>query len=209
MTLAKHKSVSADACGPAGTSSARNIGARARAVGAGLLSRFCRATKGRWRSGVTAMETALIIPPFLLLAFGITEVSILFLAASTLEGQVALASRQIRTGNIQSSGDPLVDFQALLCDGQTFITCDKLINDVRNFESFGEVDYPDYFDDDGEADNNEFDPGGAGDTVLVRVAYRWQILTPFLAPYLGDGGNNKLLHAAAIFRTEPYDGVID
>lgn len=170
---------------------------------------FRAATAGRWRSGVTAIETALVMPPFLLLSFGIIEVSILYLAASTLEGQVAIAARQIRTGNIQSSGDPLADFRELLCGGQTFVNCDKLIIDVRNFSSFGAVTYPDYFDEDGEAENNTFDPGGAGDTVLVRVAYQWQILTPFLAPYLGDGGNTKLLHAAAVFRTEPYNGAIN
>lgn len=165
------------------------------------------ATAGQLRSGVTAVETALIMPLFLLLCFGIIEVSMLHLAASNIEGQVAVAARQIRTGNIQKSGDPLGEFNRLLCGEVTFIDCADLIVDVRNFPSFGVVVFDEYFDDEGNPTDNEFNPGGAGETVLVRVAYRWKILTPFLAPYLGDGsGDAKLLHAAAVFRSEPYDG---
>ena len=172
-----------------------------------LARRSRIATAGPLRSGVTAVETALIMPVFLLLCFGIIEVSILHLAASNIEGQVAVAARQIRTGNIQKSGDPLGEFNRQLCGEVTFIDCADLIVDVRNFPSFGDVVFGEYFDDEGNPTDNEFNPGGAGDTVLVRVAYRWEILTPFLAPYLGDGGGGtKLLHAAAVFRSEPYDG---
>ena len=172
-----------------------------------LARRSRIATTGPLRSGVTAVETALIMPVFLLLCFGIIEVSMLYLAASNIEGQVAVAARQIRTGNIQKSGDPLGEFNQLLCGEVTFIDCADLIVDVRNFPSFGDVEFGEYFDDEGNPTDNEFNPGGAGDTVLVRVAYRWKILTPFLTPYLGDGGGDtKLLHAAAVFRSEPYDG---
>ena len=172
----------------------------------GLIRRWYAATEGRWRSGVTAIETALIMPVFLLLSFGIIEVSLLHLAASSIEGQVSAASRQIRTGNVQNSADPLEAFKDILCGGTTFIDCSNLIIDVRKFNSFSDVTYPDFIDDDGEAENNEFEVPGAGDTVLVRVAYRWKILTPFLTTYLGDaGGSSTLLHSAAVFRTEPYE----
>jgi Flp pilus assembly protein TadG len=172
--------------------------------------RWHAATDGRWQSGVTAIETALIMPVFLLLSFGIIEVSLLHLAASTIEGQVSAASRQIRTGNIQGSADPITAFKEILCGGTTFINCNNLIIDVRKFDSFGDVEYPSYFNEDGDPESNTFDPGGAGDTVLVRVAYSWKILTPFLTTYLGDGGGDaKLLHSAAVFRTEPYDGPIN
>jgi hypothetical protein len=46
--------------------------------------------------------------------------------------------------------------------------------------------------------------------VVVRTAYRWRILTPFLAEYLGDGGGStKLLSASAVFRNEPYEGPLN
>lgn len=188
---------------------ARDFGSSIRKVFADMALRWRAATEGRWRSGVTAIEAALVMPPFLLLSFGIIEVSLLYLAASTLEGQVGIAARQIRTGNVQNAADPIAEFEQMICGGQTFISCGKLIIDVRNFASFSDVNYPSYFNADGDPENNLFDPGGAGDTVLVRVAYQWNILTPFLAPYLADGGDTKLLHSAAVFRTEPYDGPID
>mgnify|MGYP003671422226 CR=1 FL=1 len=189
------------------------VGPRPGSVRAGWVARCRTATealgarcRGRWRQGVTAIETALIMPPFLLLCFGIIEVSMLYFVATALEGQVALASRQIRTGAVQNSGDPVGEFRKLLCEGTTFIKCADLILDVRNFGSFGQVNYPEYFDSDGEANGNQFLPGGSGDIVLVRVAYKWEITTPFLNVYLGDGGGTtKLLHSAAVFKTEPYD----
>ncbi|MBV40083.1 MAG: TadE family protein [Rhodospirillaceae bacterium] len=177
-----------------------------RRMRASLIRRWYAATDGRWCSGVTAIEAALIMPVLLLLSFGIIEVSLLHLAASSIEGQVSAASRQIRTGNVQNSADPEVAFKDILCGGTTFIECDDLIIDVRKFDSFSDVTYPDFIDDDGEAENNEFEVPGAGETVLVRVAYRWKILTPFLTTYLGDaGGSSTLLHSAAVFRTEPYE----
>jgi len=188
---------------------ARDVVSGIEKVSANVARRWRAATDGRWRSGVTAIEAALVMPPFLLLSFGIIEVSLLYLAASTLEGQVGFAARQIRTGNVQNAADPIGEFEQMICGGQTFIKCEKLIIDVRNFASFSDVTYPSYFNADGDPENNLFDPGGAGDTVLVRVAYQWNILTPFLAPYLGDGGGTKLLHSAAVFRTEPYDGPIN
>lgn len=163
-------------------------------------------TQGRWNLGVAAIEAALIMPPFLIMCFGIIEVAMLYFVATALEGQVALASRQIRTGTVQESGDPVGEFQKLLCEGTTFVKCGDLIFDVRNFGSFGEINYPDFYDNDNQPNGNEFLPGGSGDIVLVRVAYKWEITTPFLDVYLGDGGGaTKLLHSAAVFKTEPYD----
>ncbi|MDE0943028.1 MAG: pilus assembly protein [Alphaproteobacteria bacterium] len=44
---------------------------------AGLVHRFRASTAGRWNSGATAVEAALVMPLFLLLSFGILEVSLL------------------------------------------------------------------------------------------------------------------------------------
>ena len=170
------------------------------------LKRFARAC-----AGVTAIEAALVMPAFLFTAFGIIEVALLYFVAATLEGQVSQASRQIRTGNVQQSGDPQAAFRALLCGNLGgLVTCSDVIIDVRRFGSFGAVSYPPYFDNDGEADNAQFTPGAPGDIVVVRVAYRWRILTPFLAEFLGDGGGaTKLLAASTVFQNEPYQGALN
>ncbi|MDP6563683.1 MAG: pilus assembly protein [Alphaproteobacteria bacterium] len=162
------------------------------------------------RAGVTAIEAALVMPAFLLMCFGIIEVSLMYFVATTLEGQVALASRQVRTGNVQQEGDPLEAFRTLLCSGAPFVDCDRLVLDVRNYGSFGEIEYPEYTDEEGEASNNEFLPGASGDIVLVRISYRWEVTTPFLQHYLADSGSSsKTLNAAAVFQNEPYEGAIN
>ena len=55
-------------------------GSRGRALVDALHARC----NGRWRLGVTAIETALIMPPFLLMCFGIIEVAMLYFVATAL-----------------------------------------------------------------------------------------------------------------------------
>lgn len=163
------------------------------------------------RAGVTAVEAALVLPPFLLMAFGILEVALLYFAAATLEGQVGEASRQIRTGAVQQSGDPTQAFRDLLCDNLGgLVACSDVIVDVRRYDNFTNVSYPPYFDDEAQEEGAQFTPGAPGDIVVVRVAYRWRILTPFLSEFLGDGGGRtKLLSASSVFRNEPYLGPLN
>ena len=160
------------------------------------------------RSGVTAIEAALIMPPFIFMVFGILEVALLYFVAATLEGQVGQASRQIRVGLVQAAEDQQQAFRDALCGNLGgLMACSDVIIDVRRFSNFTSVDYPSYFNKDGEQENNQFLPGAPGDIVVVRVAYRWRILTPFLAQFLGDGGGStKLLAATSVFRNEPYQG---
>jgi Flp pilus assembly protein TadG len=156
---------------------------------------------------VTAIETALLLPPFLLLTFGIVETAMLYFIATTLEGQVASSGRQIRTGVVQAAGTPIDSFKALLCGRLGgLIDCTNVIIDVRNYPDWNSVGYPPFLDADGNASGNAFNPGGPGAIVVVRVAYRWTILTPFLGQFFGDGsGQTKLLYSAAAFRNEPFN----
>jgi len=173
-----------------------------RTRGPGLLSRFARA-----RDGLTAIETGLIMPLFLLMCFGLIEVGMLYFTGAALEGQVAEASRQIRTGNVQQAANPETAFRDILCNGGFgLVSCDDVIIDVRTFSNFGAVNYPSYYDEDGNPSGETFTPGGSGEVVLVRVALHWELFTPLLSELLGDaGGQSKLLTGSAIFRNEPYD----
>lgn len=165
------------------------------------MDRFVRDSRG-----VTALEVALILPVFLLMVFGIVEVAMLYFVAAALEGQVAEASRQIRTGNIQQAEDPLAAFRELLCGPLSLaVKCDKVVIDVRKYTSFSGVGYPEYVDEDGEGDENQFVPGAAREIVVVRASYRWNLLVPGMGLYLGDkGADYKTLAATAVFRNEPF-----
>jgi Flp pilus assembly protein TadG len=174
----------------------------------GWLARLRRGARRLFRSksGLTAVEVALVLPPFILLTFGIIETAMLYFIATSLEGQVAAAGRQIRTGNVQAGGSPIDEFKNLLCGGLGgLIDCDNVVLDVRNYPNWSNVTYPSFLDEDGNPSGNTFSPGGPGNIVVVRVAYRWTILTPFLGEFFGDaGGQSKQLHSAAAFRNEPF-----
>lgn len=142
------------------------------------------------------------MPLFALMTFGLIEVGMLYFTAAALEGQVAEASRGVRTGNVQQAANPEAAFRDTLCNGGFgLVSCDDVIIDVRTFSRFSEVNYPSYYDEDGNAAGDQFLPGGPEEVVLVRVALRWELFTPLLSD---GGGNSKLLTASAIFRNEPY-----
>ena len=145
--------------------------------------------------------------PFMLLMFGVMEMALLYFTATTLEQQVATSSRQIRTGEVQKAGDPLGTFRGLLCDGVVgFIDCvNDVVIDVRSFTNFNTVTYPDFYNSDGQAAGNTFVPGPSGAIVLVRVAYRWNLITPLIGQFISDvGTNGKQLVSSALFRNEPF-----
>lgn len=160
------------------------------------------------RSGVTAVEFALIAPPFLLLLFAIMEIGMVLFASSTLEDAVYDAGRIIRTGSLQQSGNGIEVFKPLVCEGlYGIMDCDELIIDVRKFDSFGGVSLPSVFDEDGDVDEDslQFVPGGPEDIVVVRVYNDWHALTPGLGYIFGEGHADTLrLTSATVFRNEPY-----
>lgn len=162
--------------------------------------------------GAIAIEFALVMLPFSLLVFGIIEVAILYLGAMSLEDAVASAGRQIRTGAVQSAGDAtaqLAAFEDIFCsEVAAVVACNNnLTIDVRSFSTFSAVTFTPLIDEDtGELIPTTFTPGGGGTINLVRVAYSYNIITPLLDRYLGDGSTGvKTLEASTVFRNEPFE----
>ena len=65
-------------------------------------------------SGAIAVEFVLVAPIFFFLIFAILETSILYTIAIVMEGEVALAARTIRTGQLQEEADPETAFRDIL-----------------------------------------------------------------------------------------------
>jgi Flp pilus assembly protein TadG len=161
------------------------------------------------RGGSSIVEFALILPPFLLMLMGTLETSMVLFVSTHLEGSVNDAARQIRTGNVQGAADPVAEFRNILCGRlEIVLDCDsRLVIDVRPFNQFGSITFDAFFDENGEPQGNGFNAGTAGDIVLVRVAYNWEIQTPLLGELLADDGTSrKVIMAAAAFRNEPFNG---
>src|SRR5665213_1491389 len=76
------------------------------------LARFEQA-----RSGSTAVEFAMLALPFLALIFGIVELGLIYLIATTLGNATTDASRQIRTCQLQQAGGATAaTFKTLICN---------------------------------------------------------------------------------------------
>ncbi|MBT8002723.1 MAG: pilus assembly protein [Rhodospirillales bacterium] len=166
--------------------------------------------------GVTAVEFALIMPVYLYLMIGILEMSLLFFTTTVVDGEVEDASRKIRTGQAELSGDAFTTFRDELCDSLLNVyDCNDLTFDVKTFESFSTVSIPVlHLNDEGvlvdETDTpyvTTFSPGGSGDISVVRVIYSWSFFTPLIGALMADdnSSNSKLLTSTAVFRNEPFE----
>lgn len=168
---------------------------------------------GIWRdcvSGAVAVEFGLVAIPFFLLVVGIMEMSLMFASATVLEGGTVSASRLIRTGQAQLSGDAETMFADKLCDQVTaLIPCGDLRYEVIHpaGNTFNDADGMDpVFAADGTLEPDGFDPGGVSDVVVIRTSYRYRFITPFVAHLFANNSDNGItLLSTVTLRNEPYN----
>lgn len=170
-----------------------------------------RSANVSWRlddSGVAAVEFSLVGIPFIFMVIGLIEMSLMFTAQSVLEAATAEASREIRTGAVQQGGGQNL-FSQELCDfADTFIPCNALQYQVVAMDNFGEAqDFPPAtFDEDGNLEDQQFDPGGVSDVVMIRTAYQYPIKTPMFQFMLtNNGGTSRTMLSTVVLQTEPYE----
>jgi Flp pilus assembly protein TadG len=178
-----------------------------------LLSRIARLARAggfvRRRDGAVAVEFAIVSAPFIALIAAIVQVGLIIYANQSLQTAAAAASRLILTGQVQIQNMTQSQFGQTVCDDAKLFTCSGLMVDVRTFSSFAGADtsMPTLtYDSHGNVTNSwQYDPGGPGDIVVMRLMYRWPV---FLGPLglnlsnLGDG--YRLLMATIAFKNEPY-----
>lgn len=161
------------------------------------------------KRGVTAIEFGFVALPFFMLIIGIMELGMYYTAATVIEGGTVRAARIIRTGQAQESADPLDTFLTELCNNvDQIMDCSdiqyEVINpDGNNFSDAGDANPS--FDGDGNLDSAGFDPGGANEVVIIRVAYRFPFATPWLGNLLGGADSSVLIMSTATVRNEPYE----
>ena len=177
----------------------------------GIKQRMARFAGRFYRSckGAMAVEFALVAAPFFFLLFAIIEVTMVFFTSTALENATMDTARKIRTGELQTTGATGADFINQVCaDMSGLVTCNGNVSaDVRTFADFGDISTNKPIDQDGKLDSGsfQFDPGNAGDIVLVRVFFTWQLNTPVIGTLFANmAGNKRLIVASAAFRNEPY-----
>jgi Flp pilus assembly pilin Flp len=184
---------------------------------ASLLKRFQNN-----RDGVTAVEFALVLTPFLLFAIGTIAIGLQFFTINSLDHAVEKASRKIRTGQAQRANMTLGDFKSLVCEeGGPYIEqdCENIYVHVQNATSWAGV-APTNCAQNGQMTQQSNttgavseSAGGGEQVVLVTVCYDWRM--PIYLPYLNyilmrptddiplaSGGS--LIQSVATFRSESF-----
>ncbi len=167
-------------------------------------------------SGATAIEFALVSFPFIMMIVGIIEIAMMFTSAVMVEGGTGVASRLIRTCQIQDmTGDPEDNFRLAFCDHAAVLPgCDtKLMVEsiAMPDDSFMSVSsYTPNFDVNGDFVPSGFDAGDSSDIVLIRVAYDYQFLTPLFNRLLGGSDSSIQFMSSTALQVEPckFEGAI-
>ena len=171
------------------------------------------------RKGATAVEFALVATPFLALIAALIQTFLLFFAQSQLEAAVRLSSRQIMTGQVQTqdasqSLTPIqaaAAFQHTVCtttNAAIIFTCLGVMVDVQVVSQWSAANtgMPTLtYNSNGTVSNVwQFNPGNAGDIVVVRVMYLWPVFFGSIAFNMSNQPNgNRLIMASAAFQNEP------
>lgn len=159
------------------------------------------------RRGMTAVEFALILPMLLPMLLGTIEISMMFVCAEVLESAIVDGGRLVRTGQAADAPDPLDAFRTEFCNSLAgVIDCDDVWFEVQEFPTFGDINMDLPLDEDGNPAGGGFDIGDSSSIMVVRAAYRFRFVLPFLGQIFTDNGtNSRLLVSTTVFRNEPYD----
>jgi Flp pilus assembly protein TadG len=162
----------------------------------------------RNRRGSAAVEFALVAPVFFALLFAIIETALMFFASQVLETITQDSARMILTGQAQTAGYTQAQFQSYVCSQiPALFTCANVYVDVESYPSgFASVTINSQIDASNNFINNmQYNPGTAGQIVVVRLFYQWPLFVTGLGYNIANlAGSKRLLSATAAFRNEPY-----
>ena len=162
----------------------------------------------RNRRGSAAVEFALVAPVFFALLFAIIETAMMFFASQVLETITQDSARMILTGQAQNAAYTQAQFQTYVCSQiPALFTCSNIYIDVESYSSsFANVVINSQIDSNNNFINNmQYNPGGPGDVVVVRLFYQWPLFVTGLGYNISNlAGSKRLLVATAAFQNEPY-----
>lgn len=164
----------------------------------------------REEGGNVMIEFALLAPVFFMLVMGLVEFVLFQYRTYTLNHVVYEATRNLQTGEIQTSGNSEVqeaEFYEEVCEhAGPLIDCEAISFDVRAYGDLKDVDYPPVeFDEEGVPTNFVFQPGGANKYSVVRASIPHHFVTPFMAELFGMGPDMPaIVNSYCIVKNEPW-----
>ena len=169
------------------------------------LSRFART-----RRGATAVEFALVVPPFLATLIAIFQVTIFLFAQQVLQNAAVQSGRLFMTGQAQNANATQTQFASDICPMiQALFTCSALMVNVQDYSDFASATTTAptlTFNAQGQVTNTwAYVPGTPGEVMVVQLIYQWPIVSgPFgyVLPNLGNGHVEMM--GVSAFKVEPY-----
>jgi len=166
----------------------------------------------RHRRGSVAIEFSLLALPFSLLLFAILESCISFAGQQLLANATDNVARQLRTGQLQAVNVTKASLKTLICNDLEIIVtsgCPGLEVDLRQYATFADAAKERIkLTADKDIDTTGFAvaPGPATSKNMLRVFYRWPVMTDFLRKSMSNLKDNKTLHFATVtWQNEPFD----
>lgn len=150
-----------------------------------------------------AVEFALIAPLVCVLIFMMFEVGFTITMQYMLDNAAADASRLIRTGAAQASGNSTSFYAKLCSDTSSLLTCSNIKFNVQSGTTFAALSPTVTTDANGVMTNTAYAPGASGSDVLVQVGYTRTLFTPLISRYFGTNGKFLIL-SSVVFQNEPY-----
>lgn len=176
-----------------------------------MLRRFVRR-----KDGSTAIEFSILVIPFVLLVFAILESCISFAAQQIMTNAADDVARLYRTGQARSSSDQnqasaeAAKLRSMVCERMQILVsagCPGLSVDLQTFTTFASVNSITTPIKDGDLDVANFKSmaGGAGSKNMLRVYYKWPIITDLMRLSMSNLSGGKVLHFAMVtWQNEPY-----
>ncbi len=174
---------------------------------AGLFSRFRRN-----RDGSTAVEFALLAMPFAVLVFAILESCISFAGQEVMSNITDDIARQVRTGQLKPADLNEGVLKGMICAELEIMVakdCPGLEVDLREFPTFADAAQVRIrLTEDRDLNTSDFAvaPGLSMSKNMLRVFYKWPVITDFMSKLVSNLKGGKTLHFATVtWQNEPFD----
>ncbi len=169
------------------------------------------------KRGSTALEFAMLAIPFALLVFAILESCISFAGQEVMANVTDDVARQLRTGQLQQNNVTEASIKQLICSRLEIIVakdCPGLFVDLREYPSFADAATAGFqisgdqilLTQAGSSKTFTVAPGLAESINMLRVFYKWPVMTDLLAKQMQSFDDGTTLHFASVtWQNEPFN----
>jgi len=172
------------------------------------ISRFARANEA-----ATAVEFAIIAPAFLATLIAVLQTCVFMFAQAVLQNAATEAGRYFLTGEAQNNNCTATQIinggcgtLAAVCPAAMF-NCNNMYLVVQNYSSFSSASTsaPAMYNGTTPITTYAYDPGSAGDIMVVQLIYAWPVIGGPLGFTLANLPNSAAeIVGTSAFKVEPY-----